>query len=101
MAKGTIAKEAVFKKILEVFDGSFMWNGGKECRIPWNENGNEVQIKVALTCAKDCVNPEGGATVRHEEDALSNFPAPHKAPAEPTEEEKKNIEDLLTALGLQ
>ena len=101
MAKGAIAKQIVFDKILEVFEGSFMYNGGKECRIPINEEGNEVQIKVALTCAKDNVNPNGenGAAVVKEEGPVSAFPAPHKI-VEPSDEEKKNVEDLLTALGL-
>lgn len=103
MAKGAIAKQIVFDKILEVFEGSFMYNGGKECRIPIDEEGNEVQIKVALTCAKDNVSPEGevmrAAAVPSEEGPVSNFPAPHKI-AEVTEEEKQNVEDLLKTLGL-
>lgn len=105
MAKGAVAKEEIFKKILDTFDGSFMWNNGKECRIPWDEGNGIVQIKVALTCAKDIVSAEGeSAAVRKEEDDFSNFPAPRtekKMPAEPTPEEKQNIEDLLSALGLQ
>ena len=103
MAKGAIAKEQIFAKILETFEGSFVYNNGKEVRIPWNENGNEVQIKVALTCAKDNVNPEGEvrpAAVVKEEAPVSNFPAPKKK-IEVTEEEKQNVEDLLKALGLQ
>ena len=102
MAKGAVAKEIVFKKLLEVFDGSFMYNGGKECRIPIDENGTLVQIKVALTCAKDIIDPNGeieSAAVAKEEGPVSAFPAPH-IKAEPTEEEKKNVEDLLKSLGL-
>lgn len=110
MARGAIAKEEIFSKILETFEGSFIYNGGKECRIPWDENGTEVQIKVALTCAKDNVNPNGEmipAAVAKEEDATSNFPAPKTAKestatfAEPSAEEKQNVEDLLKALGLE
>lgn len=103
MAKGAIAKQIVFDKILEVFEGSFMYNGGKECRIPIDEEGNEVQIKVALTCAKDNVSPEGevirAAAAVSEEGPVNSFPAPHKI-AEVTEEEKQNVEDLLKTLGL-
>lgn len=102
-AKGALAKEKIFAKMLEVFEGSFMFNGGKECRIPWDENGNEVQIKVTLTAAKDLVSPEGevkkaAATVK-EAGATPSFPAPHTV-KEPTEEEKQNVEDLLKSLGL-
>jgi hypothetical protein len=102
MAKGAIAKQIVFDKILKTFEGSFMYNGGKECRIPIDEEGNLVQIKVALTCAKDIVDINGSnesAAVAKEEGPISAFPAPHTK-AEPSEEEKKNVEDLLVALGL-
>lgn len=110
MAKGQLAKENIKNKILEVFDGAFTYSNGKELRIPWDENGTEVQIKVALTCAKDNVNPNGEmapAAIAKEEDATSNFPAPKTAKestvtiAEPSAEEKQNVEDLLKALGLE
>lgn len=102
MARGALAKEQIFKKLLDVFDDSFMYNGGKELRIPWDEEGNLVQIKVTLTCAKDIVSAAGEvehAAVAKEEGPINSFPAPHK-PVEPSEEEKKNVEDLLAALGL-
>lgn len=103
MARGALAKQIVFDKILKTFEGSFMYNGGKECRIPIDEEGNLVQIKVALTCAKDVVSAEGDiervAAAPLEEDTFMNFPEPHK-PVEPSEEEKKNVMDLLKSLGL-
>lgn len=106
MAKGALAKEQIGAKILEVFEGAFYYNNGKELRIPWDENGVPVQIKIAMTCAKDNVNIDVDgeeivkpAAVAKEEAPVSNFPAPRKN-VEPTEEEKKNIEDLLAALGL-
>lgn len=104
MARGAVAKEEIFARILETFEGSFMYNNGKELRIPWNEGGNEVQIKVALTCAKDNVSPTGetvekSAAVAQETGEFMNFPAPKKR-AEITEEEKQNVNDLLKALGL-
>lgn len=104
MARGAVAKEIVFKKILETFEGSFMYNGGKECRIPIDENGIPIQIKVTLTAAKDNVDPSGEniapAAVAKEEGPVGNFPAPHKK-TEVTEEEKANIESLLKSLGLE
>ena len=103
MAKGAIAKEKIREKILNTFEGSFIYNSGKEIRIPIDEEGNEVQIKVALTCAKDNVSPEGevirAAAAPSEEGLVNSFPAPHKI-AEVTEEEKQNVEDLLKTLGL-
>lgn len=109
MAKGAVAKQTVFETILKTFEGSFMYNNGKECRIPIEENGDILQIKVTLTAAKDIVDASEGSTSA----APASFPAPKKAsvdngtPAqapvkmvEPTEEEKQNIESLMAALGL-
>lgn len=110
MVKGAVAKQEIFEKMLEVFEGSFIYNNGKELRIPWDENGVELQVKVVLTCAKDIVSKEEGGSVINtvkrsaaapeEEDALIGFPVPRKK-LEPTPEEKQNIEDLLISLGLQ
>jgi len=104
MAKGAVAKEAIFQKMLNVFEGSFMWNGNKELRIPFNEEGTEVQIKVTLTAAKDNVYPEGVGEVHaptvsewHARDTDIN---PTSTLVEPTEEEKHNVEALLKALNL-
>ena len=101
--KGAQAKQAIFEKILETFEGSFMFNGGKELRIPFEEESGLVQIKVTLTAAKEAVSPSGevlkAAATASEEAPVKSFPAP-KGPVEPTEEEKKNVEDLLKSLGL-
>ena len=106
MARGNLAKEIIKEKILNTFEGSFLYAGGNELRIPFDEGGNLVQIKVALTCAKDNVNPTGevlemkeSAPADKEMGSFMNFPEPHKK-VEPTEEEKQNVEDLLKALGL-
>ena len=103
MARGAVAKEAIFAKILETFDGSFMYNNGKELRIPFDEGNGIVQIKVALTCAKDLVDPTGeameAAATAKEPGEFMNFPEPKKA-VEISDEEKQNVEDLLKSLGL-
>ena len=46
-ARGSEAKEFITKKLLETFDGSFLYNNGKEIRIPVTENGENLQIKIA------------------------------------------------------
>ena len=43
MAKGTLSKQTIAKKIMEVFSGAFEYNGGKEIRIPMQEDGQEIQ----------------------------------------------------------
>lgn len=91
MARGAIAKEEITKKIFEVFPNAFIV--GKDIRIPINENGETVEIKIALTCAKDVIG--GGDQVQ------SNVTTPASAPLEPpTEEEVKEVRNLIEELGL-
>lgn len=100
MAKGSVAKDYIFKTILKTFEGSFMYNGGKECRIPFMENGELVQVKVTLTAAKENVERENG-DVPNVDNAFP--PVAEGAPAariEVSEEEKQNIANLMSRLGL-
>ena len=81
MAKGVIAKEFIKEKLLETFEGSFVYNNGKEVRIPYEENGELVQIKVALTAAKEAVSADGEvlkavAATAQEEAPIQSFPTP-------------------------
>lgn len=106
MAKGALAKENIINKILETFEGAFKYD--KEIRIPMMENGEEVQIKVALTCAKTNVDRgedvaiPGASTVKASmTTASATVSKVSTTVAEPTEEEKKNVEDLLIKLGLK
>ena len=57
-AKGSIAKEELIKKLLEVIPNSFQ--NEKEIRVDVIENGNPVQIKITLTAVKSPIsnNPE-------------------------------------------
>ena len=100
MAKGAQAKEEVMRKILETFPNAFQYE--KELRIPMLENGEEVQIKVALTCAKVNVNAGGDTAMP------GDFPAPASAPVTPqptepiapTADEKARVAELFAKLGL-
>jgi hypothetical protein len=94
--RGSFAKQEITNKILETFEGSFLYNGGKELRIPVMENGDIVQIKITMTAAKVNVNCDESAAV-----AVSSSTAP-VTDANPhlTEEEKQEVNDLLDKLGL-
>ena len=96
MAKGSIAKEAITQKILEVFEGAFTY-GSKEIRIPYSEDGNRVEIKVTLTCAKENV---GGNSAFAVTESQASPAAPASTIAAPTEQEKANIANLMERLGL-
>lgn len=99
MAKGTESKNRVFGKIQEVFPDSFWEDEGKILRIPLNENGSRVEIKVSLTAAKTNL---GGDEVKgafpYEKMELPENTM--NAPIEPSEEEKANVQKLLESLGL-
>ena len=92
-ARGTISKEIITKKILETFEGSFIVDG-KEIRIPIVENGEAIEIKVALTCAK--VNVGGGAGSVSAEVG----PALNTESREITKEEVSEVRDIIDKLGL-
>ena len=99
MARGSILKEQITNKILETFPGSFVFD--KVIIIPGVENSENLQIKVALTCAK--VNVERGGDTALPGDTVSAV-APTSTPsalAEPTAEEKERVSNLLSKLGLQ
>ena len=95
MAKGSIAKEAITQKILNTFEGSFVY--GKEIRVPYDEDGSRVEIKITLTCAKENV---GGNSAFMVTEGQPTQPAQASVPAAPTEEEKANIANLMQRLGL-
>lgn len=105
-AKGNILKQEVAEKILAAFPGSFLYNDGKEIRINGIEEGQQLQIKVVLTCAKVAV--EGGDdTVLPGEKTAATATADvkptgtnEKIPQEPTAEEKERLTTLLNKLGL-
>lgn len=100
MAKGAISKQEATKKILEAFPGSFVYD--KEIRIPFIEEGEEIQLKCALTCAK--VNVEVGGENAIPGEVAQTATAPNNvAPVEKTEiteGERNDLKRMMEALGL-
>ena len=101
MAKGAEEKQIVIDKIKEVFPEAFEYD--KTIRIPIGD----VQIKVALTCAKDNVEPGGDAAVpgvkatkvtitEGAEPVFEDVPAA----VEPSTEELNAVSNLMESLGL-
>jgi hypothetical protein len=109
-AKGSFLKEDIIKAILETFPGAFRYD--KEIRIPGVENGENLQIKVSLTCAKTNVEPDGDAAIPGAkitvtkstdvdlpwDDAESTTTS--NIGLEPTAEEKANVAALIKKLNL-
>lgn len=102
MARGAQIKKEVADKILATFPGSFLYNDGKEIRICGTEDGEEIQVKVTLTAAKENVYPGGenavpGETISKE---VGKTTIEQKTTTEPTQQEMQNVADLLKSLGL-
>lgn len=97
MAKGAIAKKEVISKLKEVFPEMFEY-GSKELRIPMMEDGQRVEIKIALTCAKTNVGGDDASV----ESRVQTLDFSNETPAniEPSAEEKQNIAELMSRLGL-
>lgn len=103
MAKGAKSKQEVAEAILKCFgDKAFLYNDGKEVRVNTIEDGELVQIKIALTAAKTPV-------AQGDEDAIPTTAADNKIEfeevskdkiVEATPEEKANVKKLLQKLGL-
>ena len=94
-ARGTESKSIIFNKLKEVYPNSFWEDENKILRIPMNEGGNPIEIKVTLTAAKNIL---GSGAVE------SAFPTASEPvvekPVEMTEEEKENVATLLASLNL-
>lgn len=104
--KGQTSKENLIKELLEYFgDRAFRYD--KDLRVNCIEDGQPCQIKLNFTVSKVAVN-EGGDTA-----LPGDVPAPlEQAPlgtfnvanptvvAEPTEQEKHTVAELLKALNL-
>lgn len=107
MAKGSESKSIFYAKILETFEGSFMYNNGKEIRIPFKEDGKDIQLKIVATCAKDNVEPGGDVAVPGvkatkvtiAEGAEPVFEDVSKT-IEPSQSELDAVNNLMSQLGL-
>ena len=101
MARGQEEKLIVINKIKEVFPEAFEYD--KIIRIPIGD----VQIKVALTCAKDNVEPGGDTAVpgvKATKVTIAKGAEPVfedvSAAVEPSEEELNAVSNLMESLGL-
>lgn len=101
--KGSIAKQAVQKKIEEVFGKDFVGIYSGKTYVWADDGGERVQIAIALTCPKVEVGPVGSTPGAGNDFTIPTEPlaAPSAfEPAQVTEEEQQNIADMLKALGL-
>lgn len=93
MAKGATSKTRVLEVLKVVFPEMFSVDG-KEYRIPLIEDGQEIELKIALTCAKDNI---GGGAVKDNGNPVQYMT---DADLKVTDEEKQQVLDLMAKWGL-
>lgn len=104
MAKGAIAKQEVIEKIASAFGEDFIGEVDKKIYVWSEENGERVQVAIALTCPKVPVNIGNSMPTNDlgdwdfSDDAVTT-PTPIER-AEITPEEKAKVADLMSRLGL-
>lgn len=110
MIKGAKAKEELTQELLNYFgDKAFKYE--KEIRVNLMEDGQPVQIKIALTAAKVAVEKNGDTTLPGEDVVVNSQATPAMtfstnmeeakgSSIPPTAEEKQTISELLAKLGL-
>ncbi len=107
MARGAIGKQNVINKIKEAFGTDFIGEYDKKIYVFANDGGEQVQIAISLTCPKNPIQVDASVSLDDGDlDFTDDTPKTSKVavsaapPAEITEEEKKNIAELMAKLGL-
>ena len=99
MLKGTISKQNATEIILKTFPGSFIYD--KEIRIPYQEEGELIQLKCVLTCAKTNVEQDGEKAIPGEQKTNKEASLQQNSvKTELTQAEKDNLKKLMEGLGL-
>lgn len=101
-ARGSESKNIITAKLLETFAGSFIYD--KNIIVPMVENGESLQIKIAVTCAKTNIERGGEVVSAPAAAKVSTGAVIPSNPATnltgPTEEEKQMISNLLEKMGI-
>lgn len=98
--KGTESKNIIFNKLQEFYPNAFWEDQGKILRIPLDENGSRVEIKVTLTAAKVNLGDNIVNSAFDNNSTLQNNSTINSTVLEPTQEEKENVRMLIESLGL-
>ena len=107
MAKNDVAKSLVIDKIKQAFGEDFLGIVDKKVYVLSKEDGQKVQVAITLTCPKTPVEFAGTTPTSNLEFGFGDLDftsesasTPPSAQAEVSDEEQKNIADLLARLGL-
>lgn len=102
MARGAIAKQVITKKLQEAFGADFLGEMDKKIYLQAPENGEMVQIALAMTCPKNTIEVSNAPVVRNgmiDFEAESTIVTP-TANTEVTAEERETVLEMMKRLGL-
>ena len=102
-----MAKENVVKKLQEAFGEDWIGESNKKFYVWAKDEIGKAQIAITLTCPKTEISvvetgklDYGSKGIDFEAMSAADTVIVDPEPAELTEEEEKNIADLMAALGL-
>lgn len=94
--KGQVAKEQAINRIKEAFGNDFIGLYEKKVYVWGQENGERMQIALALTIPKNPIN-----VATNSPDSSNDTPtAASSSPTEMTEEDKNKVKELMRKLGV-
>lgn len=104
MAKGSIAKVEVAKKLAEAFGENYIGEFDKKLYVWANDGGEQVQIAISMTCPKVEIVTENKPKVEKKSGGF-DWSEPAVAPvsvekAQISDAEKQTVMDLMAKLGL-
>ena len=103
-ARGSIAKDAVVKRLMEAFGEDYIGEFDKKQYVWANDGGQKVQIAIALTCPKTNVGdvtPDRTSNVFDFENmSATDVCNTTRQRVEITEDEKAHIQKLMGELNL-
>lgn len=98
MAKGAEAKANFIKRLATAFGSDYIGEVDKKYYVWSTENGERIQLALALTCPKNPVTVEGnGGDLNFDDDTPA---APVNKKAQMDAEEKATLERLMKELDL-
>jgi hypothetical protein len=101
MAKGQESKSNIMKILTTMFgDKAFIASDNKTLRVSCIENGEPVEIKIALTAAKDLERSGSSAAAADDGGVLNFSDTPSVDDLQITEEEKENLRKMIEELGI-
>ena len=102
MARGAIAKQVITKELQEAFGADFLGEMDKKIYLQAPENGEMVQIAIAMTCPKNTIEVSNAPVVKN---GMIDFEAEGTvviptATTEVTQEERETVLEMMKRLGL-